>query len=189
MGLTRREALMSTGAGIMGAAVGAGAGYYGHDLLRGAREAVPGFLWSDDEFPYFRDDELLRTAPAFEGDPSIGFQHPKDSPTVAIIGTVAARAMRELAAHPDARLGLIYTDPGDTWHQGMGKPRQVYGGIVQKGGEAFLAVALGIGKGDVQMSWAVRSDGLTVPLPSIAVETQAIPRESLGSQFPGVAAL
>ncbi len=76
MGLGRREVLMSTGAGIVGFATGAGTGYYGHSLLTGLREAVPGFLWSDDEFPHFRNDELVQTAPAFEGDESIGIRQP-----------------------------------------------------------------------------------------------------------------
>lgn len=189
MGINRRDAMRTAGVAGVGGLVGGGvAGYFAGQFLDGHREAVAGFEWNDDRFPPFDDDELRKTAPLFSGDTSIGLGHPKHSPTVAIIGANALALATDMAAKsPYARLGLIYTDPGGHWHQGMGEPQQQFGGIVPQGEDILVAAALGIGKNDVQMTWAVRANGMTVPLPSQTLDV--IPREQLEERYPGVPAL
>ncbi len=188
MGISRRSLLeIGGGAGLV---AGSGAaGYVLRGLLSGERDAVSGFVWSDDEFEPFRNDALREVSPHYEGDGNTRPRHRYDgSPTVALVGALAAGALSALTEGKDRRLGIAYTDPGGEWHQGYGLPGQVFGGVAYANAGEHLVAALGIGPDDVEFSWVVRDDkhGLVVPLATLAIGSGPMPREEAAHQFPGV---
>lgn len=186
MGVSRRAVLETAGGAVLLGA-GAAAGYGLKGVFSGERDAVSGFVWSDD-FEPFRNDPLREVSPRYEGDSSAGRGRYDSSPTVAVVGTLATGAMSALTEGRDRRLGIAYTDPGGEWHQGYGLPGQVFGGAVFVNAGDHLVAALGIGPGDVEFSWVIRDDkrGLVLPLATLAIGGGAMPREEATRQFPGV---
>ena len=136
MALTRRS-LLEIGGGTGLAVASGAAGYALRGFLSGERDAVSGFVWSDD-FEPFRNDELRDVSPRYEGDGSANTRRYDSSPTVALVGTLATGAMSALTEADGRRLGIAYTDPGGEWHQGYGLPGQVFGGAVYMNGGAHF---------------------------------------------------
>lgn len=187
MGLKRRTLLeIGGGTGLVVASSAAGYGLRG--LLSGERDAVPGFVWSDDDFEPFRNDALREVSPRYEGDSKAGRGRYDGSPTVALVGTLATGALSSLTEEKGRRLGIAYTDPGGEWHLGCGRPGQVFGGAVYANAGDHLVAALGIGPGDVEFSWVIRDDkkGLVLPLATLAIGGGPMQREEAARQFPGV---
>ena len=187
MGLTRRG-LLEIGGGTGLAVAGGAAGYVLRGAVSGERDAVSGFVWSDD-FEPFRNDALRGVSPHYEGDANASKLRGYDrSPTVALVGTLAAGAMSALTEAKGRRLGIAYTDPGGEWHQGYGIPGRVFGGAVFANAGDHLVAALGIGPGDVEFSWVIRDDakGLVLPLATLAIGTGPLQREEALHQYPGV---
>lgn len=171
----RRRVLPMVLGGVSAIAVGAGGLWAGDTYAsREQRSAVPGFRWSRGDG--FEDPKLLPQESAHaEGDQSVRSHDPQDWPTAVLVGTLAVDAVEMLGERPAARLGMLYTDPGEQWHAGWGAPGGIFGGMRVLDERFYLTAALRRGRDPADFTWALSgADGNTgtrVQLPSTSLGT------------------
>lgn len=172
---TRRRLLHVAGYALT--SIGAAAAGFGasrlHDSLTEIN-SVPGFAWTRKRG--FESQRLSTDDAAWlPGDPEAQTSIPGEWKRVGIIGVSLATLVAGWEERPDARLGMLYTDPGSNWHDGWGQPGQLYGGVEVHEGTRMLAAAVRMGGDPAHFTWA-----LSEPNGSTKVALQ-LPSKEIGS--------